>query len=159
MAIVSCPECNGKVSTTASSCPHCGHMKRQTAASIPKPRALPLPKKSIGIGKIILISVGVIFGIAIIGSFLPDPPKSEEPRATAPEKVSRAERTVVEGVLTNEGGAETGAGWVVHSLGYGRKALYDPKGDYRKWCAKHAGHQVQVVGEVAGDCLLNWEPK
>lgn len=23
--IVSCPECGGKVSTTASSCPHCGH--------------------------------------------------------------------------------------------------------------------------------------
>lgn len=23
--IVSCPECNGKVSTTAEKCPHCGH--------------------------------------------------------------------------------------------------------------------------------------
>lgn len=25
MAIIKCPECDGKVSSTAKTCPHCGH--------------------------------------------------------------------------------------------------------------------------------------
>ena len=33
MALINCPECNGKVSDTAPSCPHCGYLLQQKTAT------------------------------------------------------------------------------------------------------------------------------
>ena len=38
MALIACPECNGKVSTTAVACPHCGYTQHSN-----KPKAQPTP--------------------------------------------------------------------------------------------------------------------
>lgn len=38
--IVACPECGGKVSTTAPNCPHCGHARKGAAAPPPIPEIL-----------------------------------------------------------------------------------------------------------------------
>lgn len=37
MALISCPECGGQLSSAAEACPHCGYPIRETVAESPEP--------------------------------------------------------------------------------------------------------------------------
>jgi uncharacterized membrane protein YvbJ len=46
--IVSCPECNGKVSTTAETCPHCGHSINPLKSAPPQSVKVDVKQESAG---------------------------------------------------------------------------------------------------------------
>jgi hypothetical protein len=40
--IIACPDCNGKLSTSAPTCPHCGYIQKSAPGSPPPPGPAPV---------------------------------------------------------------------------------------------------------------------
>lgn len=68
MALTTCTECNGTLSTTAQVCPHCGH--QVVAATIPTPPP-PAKKKRLGC----LGVIGLLFCVGIVVAIMSDDKK------------------------------------------------------------------------------------
>lgn len=83
MAIVKCPECNGKVSSVANTCPHCGF---NMDATIVADFNGPAPKKSVSPALIIIIVLLSVMLGALIVFLLNHSQKPVQP-ASEPEPI------------------------------------------------------------------------
>ena len=84
MALISCKECAGQVSDSASSCPHCGAPVGVAAVSGQRfgESAQPVAKKSGGLWKWILgVPVGLFVLMMFIGGMNSNPEKTHARRA------------------------------------------------------------------------------
>jgi hypothetical protein len=186
MAITSCPECNGKVSTTALACPHCGaapsKQKSTTRGAIspaalsqqqrPATRRTPLPApspsgwKSLRSTTKFMIVVGIVLGVLMgIGAFLPDPPKSEASKReekTPNKQDLKEDEYEITGVVRKDS-----SGYVLDTENFGRLMMLlgtvkdDREATEVKMKMKALiGKRITVIGRTAGDFLYaGWRLK
>lgn len=64
MAVIKCPECKKKVSTTVNQCPHCGYILTEDDKIIKEKAKVNSPKSNKKIG---IISIGIILIVIILG--------------------------------------------------------------------------------------------
>lgn len=99
MSLLICPECNGKVSDTASRCPHCGYDFESTRLTSNRPMSQPVPvsekKSSVSpwfIVAVLVLSVllGVLLTMIFVGDDKPSAPKAASAHVEKTERNASA---------------------------------------------------------------------
>lgn len=179
MAIVSCTECNGKISTSAVACPHCGNPLRRTdgGTNAPPPatrrRVVTLPPQDVrrpilGIMvSLIVVGAGLLI-LGIVSLSGTSAARKEDPFQRSnpdPKPVSKSNTPIEEGMTVVEGILTRDPYWTISSRAYGRRILDRPDGDYDSWLKDHAGQNVKVVGKIGSvvigevqSALSHWRP-
>lgn len=70
MALISCPECNNKVSSTAATCPHCGTLIAESAGSKAAGAPLTTVQETSKKLKVHIIISSILFWVGLIWLFV-----------------------------------------------------------------------------------------
>lgn len=115
MALIACAECGHQISSLAATCPQCGApVAGPDATPAPAPAAAAAPRKSGWFGKTVLALLGLFAFIMVIGSSLPETPRSRardtcsniERQAYTPSEKARAAEVC--GMLMKEADKQMG---------------------------------------------------
>lgn len=81
MALLTCPDCQGKVSDAAPTCPHCGRPMKAAPVAPPRGKAVAPAKQTSGCAKVAAGFIGLIVLLVIIGNNSDKPAQDKAPTA------------------------------------------------------------------------------